>query len=105
MIKVIFSMPGEYNESNDQLESECVGFKESSIERGGRESVMHVGYWIPTFEPLAPSFVKPVFFEEKSPISERKPLPFILKYAFLGEGVSYPVVNHLAYLRAKRSLC
>ncbi|XP_057497372.1 uncharacterized protein LOC130782092, partial [Actinidia eriantha] len=35
---------------------------------------------------------KPISSEEKPPIPERKPLPSTLKYAFLGEGESYPVV-------------
>ena len=53
---------------------------------------MHVSHWIPTFEPLTPNAIKPVPSEEKPPILKRKPLPSTLKYAFLGEGESYPVV-------------
>ena len=53
---------------------------------------MHVGHWIPTFELLAPSVVMPVPSKEKPPIPERKPIPSTLKYAFLGEGESYPAV-------------
>ncbi|GFZ02210.1 hypothetical protein Acr_15g0008180 [Actinidia rufa] len=37
-------------------------------------------------------WIKPVSSEVKPPIPERKPLPSTLKYAFLGEGESYPVV-------------
>ena len=81
-----------WSESNDQLESECVGSKKSSIEKVRSEFVIHVGHWTPTFEPIAPSVVKPVPSEEKTQILERKPLLFTIKYAFLGEGESYPVV-------------
>ncbi|GFZ19874.1 hypothetical protein Acr_28g0005790 [Actinidia rufa] len=78
--------------SHDQLESESVSFRDASIVSEESDSVMHVGHWTPTFEPLASSVVKPVPSEEKLPISERKPLPSTLKYAFLGEGESYSVV-------------
>ncbi|GFY82625.1 hypothetical protein Acr_02g0008650 [Actinidia rufa] len=78
--------------AHDQLESKSVSFRDASIVSEESDSVLHVGHWIPTFEPLAPSVVKPVSSEEKPPISERKPLPSTLKYAFLGEGESYPVV-------------
>ena len=81
-----------WSEPNDQLESKCVGSKESSIKRVNSESVMYVGHLIPTFESFALSVVKPVSSEEKPPIQERKPLPSTLKYAFLGEGELYLVV-------------
>ncbi|GFZ06767.1 hypothetical protein Acr_18g0009370 [Actinidia rufa] len=81
-----------WSESHDQLESESVSFRDASIVNEESDSVMHVGHWTPTFEPLAPSVVKPVPSEEKPPIPKIKPLPFTLKYAFLGEGESYPVV-------------
>ena len=81
-----------WSESNDQLESECMTFKDVARTRENSDYIMHVGHWIPTFEPLAPSIVKPIPFEEQSPIPERKPLSYTLKYAFLGEGESYPVV-------------
>ncbi|GFS42194.1 hypothetical protein Acr_00g0078440 [Actinidia rufa] len=74
-----------WSEPHDQLESESVSFRDTSIVGKESESVLHVGHWTPTFEPLAPSVVKLVSSEEKPPIPERKPLPFTLKYAFLGE--------------------
>ena len=94
-----------WNESNDQLESECVESKESYIERVRSESVMHVGHWTPTFEPFTPSVVKPVPSKEKPPIPKRKSLPSTLKYAFLGKVSHTPWSYPLVYLRAKRSLC
>ncbi|GFS36417.1 hypothetical protein Acr_00g0045820 [Actinidia rufa] len=81
-----------WSEPHDQLESESVSFRDASIVGKESESVLHVGHWTPTFEPLAPSVVKPVSSERKTTNSERKPLPSTLKYAFLGEGESYPVV-------------
>ncbi|GFZ05261.1 hypothetical protein Acr_17g0008330 [Actinidia rufa] len=66
--------------------------RDASIVSEKNDFVMHVGHWTPTFEPLAPSVVKPVPSEEKPPIPKRKPLPSTIKYAFLGEGESYPVV-------------
>ena len=59
-----------WSESNDQLESECVCFKDLSSERGRSNSSMHVGHWTPTFELLYPSTVKQVFYEEQPPISD-----------------------------------
>ena len=56
------------NESNDQLESECMSFKDLSSERGRSNSIMHVGHWTLTFELVAPSAIKPVFSEEQPPI-------------------------------------
>ncbi|GFS34255.1 hypothetical protein Acr_00g0032950 [Actinidia rufa] len=63
-----------WSELHDQLESESVSFRDASIVGKEGESVLHVGHWTPTFEPLAPSVVKPVSSEEKPPIPERKPL-------------------------------
>ena len=47
-----------WSESNDQLKSERVGPTESSIERVRSKSIMHVGHWSPTFEPIATSVIK-----------------------------------------------
>ena len=69
-----------------------IGFRDIATARVGNDSIMHVGYWTPTFETFALSVVKPVPSEEQSLIPERKPLPSTLKYAFLEEGESYPVV-------------
>lgn len=82
-----------WSEPHDQLESECVGSRDSLIARRESDIVMHMGHWNLTFEPLTPSTVKPVPSEERQPVLERKPLPSTLKYAFLGEGESYPVVH------------
>ena len=81
-----------WSEPHDQLGYECVGFRDPLIARGGSDMVMHVGHWTPTFEPFTPSLVKPVLFEEKPSKPGRKPLPSTLKYVFLREGESYPVV-------------
>ena len=67
-------------------------FKDLSSVREMSDSVMHVGHWTPNFEPLVPSVVRPVSSEEKPLILKRKPIQSTLKYAFLGEGESYPVV-------------
>ena len=69
-----------------------VGFGDLVIARGGKDSIMNVGHWTVTFELLAPSVVKPVPSKEQPLTLERKILPSTLKYAFLGEGESYPVV-------------
>ena len=81
-----------WSEPNDQLESECIGFRDLSIAREGSDYIMHVGYWTPTFEPIAPSAIKLVPSTEQPPILDIKLLPSTLKYAFLGESESYPVV-------------
>ena len=73
------------SEPNDQLESKCIDFKDLSIARKLSDFIMQVGHCTPTFEPLAPSAIKPDPFEEQPPIIERKSLSSILKYAFLGE--------------------
>ena len=81
-----------WSEPNDKLESESMSYRDLSRVGEGSESCMHVGHWTPTFEPLIPSAIKPIPSEQNPPIPERKPLPSTLKYAFLGEGESYPVV-------------
>ncbi|GFZ14661.1 hypothetical protein Acr_24g0008510 [Actinidia rufa] len=52
-----------WSEPHDQLESESVSFRDASIVGKESEPVLHVGHWTPTFEPLAPSIVKPVSSE------------------------------------------
>ncbi|XP_057508479.1 uncharacterized protein LOC130791357 [Actinidia eriantha] len=81
-----------WSEPNDQLESECMSYRDLSKIGKGSELCMHVGYWTPTFELLTPSAIKSFLFEKNPPIPERKPLPSTLKYAFLGESESYLVV-------------
>ena len=53
---------------------------------------MSVGHWTQCVEPLGLSVSNPEPSEVKAPIPERKPLPSTLKYIFLGDGESYPVV-------------
>ena len=53
-----------WSESNDQLESECIGSKDPIIARGGSDSIMHVGHRTLTFASLAPTTVKPILFEK-----------------------------------------
>ena len=53
---------------------------------------MAAGQWTPTFNPLTPNPIKPQPSELETPTLDRKPLPSTLKYIFLGEGESYPVV-------------
>ena len=81
-----------WSESNDQLECDSVSLKDSSTAREGSDFVMHMDHWTPIFESLTLSVIKPILSEEQPPILKRKPLPSTLKYAFLGEGESYPVV-------------
>ena len=57
-----------WTESHDQLESKCISSKDPVIARGGSDSIMHVGHWIHTFEPLAPSAVKPILFKKQPPL-------------------------------------
>ena len=57
-----------WNEPNDQLESESVGFKDLSSVRERGDSIMHMAHWTPTFKPLIPRVVKPNPSEEKPPI-------------------------------------
>ncbi|GFS36290.1 hypothetical protein Acr_00g0045170 [Actinidia rufa] len=61
-----------WSELHDQLESESVSFRDASIVGKESESVLHVGHWTPTFEPLSPSVVKPVSSEVKPPIPGKK---------------------------------
>ncbi|GFY90908.1 hypothetical protein Acr_07g0011040 [Actinidia rufa] len=71
-----------WSEPHDQLESESVSFRDASIVCKESESVLHVGHWTPTFEPLAPSVAKPISSEEKPPIPKRKPLPSTLNFTW-----------------------
>jgi hypothetical protein len=48
--------------------------------------------WAPKFEEISPSGTKPPSSDVIPPKPELKPLPSDLKYAFLGEDESYPVV-------------
>ena len=42
-----------WSESNDQLESECIGSKDPVIARGGRDSIIHVGNGALLLNPLS----------------------------------------------------
>ncbi|GFS42481.1 hypothetical protein Acr_00g0080060 [Actinidia rufa] len=99
-----------WSESHDQLESESVSFRDASIVSEESDSILHVGHWTPTFEPLASSVVKPVPSEEKPPIPERKPLPSTLKFDIpnirptsrtFTEGLTYPISGLLLGLSLK----
>ncbi|GFY96805.1 hypothetical protein Acr_11g0011110 [Actinidia rufa] len=81
-----------FGEGLDYLEVEKVG--NFVNEDNGLEvcPVMTVGQWTPTFEPLTLNPIKPQPSELEAPTPERKPLPSTLKYVFLGESESYPVV-------------
>ena len=68
------------------LESE---FLHSIIEH---KDVFEVNGWAPKFEPLPPNEDKTLPSEEKPPKLELKPLPTHLKYAFLGEKDTFPVI-------------
>ena len=54
--------------------------------------VLEVNGWTPKFEPLPPNEDKALPSEERPPKLELKPLPTHLKYAFLGEEETFPVI-------------
>ncbi|KAL9371998.1 hypothetical protein Peur_034242 [Populus x canadensis] len=54
--------------------------------------LMSIGQWTPSFEPLISPQVKAEASLVQPYKPERKPLPSDLKYAFLGEDESYPIV-------------
>ena len=54
--------------------------------------VLEVNGWPPKFEPLPPNEDKALPSEERPPKLELKPLPIHLKYAFLGEEETFPVI-------------
>ena len=68
------------------LESE---FLHSIIEH---KDVLEVNGWTPKFETLPPNEDKTLPSEERPPKLELKPLPTHLKYAFLGEEDTFPVI-------------
>ena len=68
------------------LESE---FLHSIIEHN---DVLEVNGWTPKFEPLPPNEDKALPSEERPPKLELKPLPTHLKYEFLGEEETFPVI-------------
>ena len=53
---------------------------------------MEVNGWAPKFEPLPPNEDKTLPSEERPPKLELKPLPKHLKYEFLGEEDTFPVI-------------
>ncbi|XP_052308537.1 uncharacterized protein LOC127905253 [Populus trichocarpa] len=55
--------------------------------------IMSIGQWTPSFEPLISPQVKVEASLVQPYKPERKPLPSDLKYAFLGEDESYPIVS------------
>ena len=54
--------------------------------------VLEVNGWAPKFEPLPPNEDRALPYEERPPKLELKPLPTHLKYAFLGEEETFPVI-------------
>ena len=75
-----------WDEEVTTLESE---FLRSIIEHN---DVLEVNGWTPKFEPLPPNEDKALPSEERPPKLEPKPLPTHLKYAFLGEEETFPVI-------------
>ncbi|KAI3458746.1 hypothetical protein Pfo_015409, partial [Paulownia fortunei] len=49
-------------------------------------------FWKPRFEELSSSTVKSIPSSIKAPVVELKPLPVNLKYSFLGENETFPVI-------------
>ena len=75
-----------WDEEVTTLESE---FLHSIIEH---KDIFEVNGRAPKFEPLSPNEDKTLPSEEKPPKLELKPLPTHLKYAFLGERDTFPVI-------------
>ena len=75
-----------WDEKVTTLESE---FLYSLIEH---HEILEVNGWAPKFEPLPPNEDKALPSEERPPKLELKPLPTHLKYAFLGEEETFPVI-------------
>ena len=75
-----------WDEEVTTLDSE---FLHSIIEHN---EVLEVNGWAPIFEPLPPNEDKALPYEERPPKLELKPLPTHLKYAFLGEEETFPVI-------------
>ena len=75
-----------WDEEVTTLESE---FLHSIIEHN---VVLEVNGWAPKFEPFPPNEDKALPSEERPPKLELKPLPKHLKYAFLGEEDTFPVI-------------
>ena len=75
-----------WDEEVTTLESELL---HSIIEHN---DVLEVNRWTPKFEPLPPNEDKALPSEERPPKLELKPLPTHLKYAFLGEEETFPVI-------------
>ena len=75
-----------WDEELTTLESE---FLYSIIEHN---EILEVNGWAPKFEPLPPNEDKALPSEERPPKLELKPLPTHLKYAFLVEEETFPVI-------------
>ena len=75
-----------WDEEVTTLETE---FLHSIIEHN---DVLEVNGWAPKFEPLPQNEDKALPSEERPPKLELKPLPTHLKYAFLGEEDTFPVI-------------
>ena len=60
-----------WSDSHEQLESECVGCRDPSTRKEGRDTVMYVGQWTLIFEPLVPNTPKPVPSENQPLVPKR----------------------------------
>ena len=84
------------NDSFCEDQSESTLSKSDSSDSLEQNSIecptLNVRTWAPKFEEISSSGTKPLSSSDRPPKPELKPLPSDLKYAFLGEDKSYPVV-------------
>ncbi|KAI3470782.1 hypothetical protein Pfo_027445 [Paulownia fortunei] len=82
--------------SSDSLEtcfeSESIYKKEHTNTISEFLQVQEKYFWKPRFEELSSSTVKSIPSSIKTPVVELKPLPVNLKYSFLGENETFPVI-------------
>ncbi|KAI3453437.1 hypothetical protein Pfo_010100 [Paulownia fortunei] len=82
--------------SSDSLEtcfeSESIYKKEHTNTISEFLQVQEKYFWKPRFEELSSSTVKSIPSSIKAPVVELKPLPVNLKYSFLGENETFPVI-------------
>ncbi|KAI3459775.1 hypothetical protein Pfo_016438 [Paulownia fortunei] len=82
--------------SSDSLEtcfeSESIYKKEYTNTISEFLQVQEKYFWKPRFEELSSSTVKSIPSSIKAPVVELKPLPVNLKYSFLGENETFPVI-------------
>ncbi|GFZ21982.1 hypothetical protein Acr_29g0011440 [Actinidia rufa] len=90
--EVLAHAPFLHREGLDCLDGEEGGDIECEDSKLEICPTMAVDQYTPTFELLTPNPIKPQPSELKTPTLDKKPLPSTLKYVFLGEGESYPIV-------------